>query len=119
MELKFPRTGWKTVLVKRKDVPAQNASIAEPPSSLAMIGSATESDVASKATMRVTTDSETNARISLHPGLNSLLLELSSECSEGGVDGIGLSVASIFSIDEVPESGMGAWKTKEVGRLSR
>lgn len=89
-------------------MPDQNASIAVPPSSLAMIGSATEIDVASKATMSVTTDSEMNARTSLHPGLNSLLLELPSECSEGGLDGAGLSEASIFSVDEVVDSAMGA-----------
>ena len=92
-------------------MPAQKASIAVPPSSFAMIGSATESEVASKATISVTTESETNARISLHPGLNSLLLELLSECSEGGLDGVGLSEASIFSIEEVPDSGIGVWKT--------
>jgi hypothetical protein len=117
IELKFPRTGWKTVLVRRKDVPDQNASIAVPPSSLAMIGSATESDVASKATISVTTDSETNARISLHPGLNSSLVELLSECSEGGLDGIGLSGASIFSFDKPPDSDMAAWKIRLVGKV--
>ena len=34
---KDPRTGWKTVEVRRNDVPAQNASMAEPPSALAII----------------------------------------------------------------------------------
>jgi len=79
-----------------------------------MMGSATEIDVASKATISVTKDSETNARISLHPGLNSLLLELPSECSEGGLDGIGLSEASIFEVDEVPASTMATWKVVEI-----
>lgn len=61
MELKFPSTGWKTVVVRRKAVPAQNASIAVPPSSFAMMGRATERDVASRAAMSVTTQRETKA----------------------------------------------------------
>lgn len=32
-----PRTGWKIVDVNRNEVPLQNASIADPPSALAMI----------------------------------------------------------------------------------
>lgn len=32
-----PSTGWKTVDVKRNDVPDQKASMAEPPRALAMI----------------------------------------------------------------------------------
>lgn len=34
---KEPSTGWKTVDVKRNDVPDQNASMAVPPRALAMI----------------------------------------------------------------------------------
>lgn len=34
---KEPRTGWKTVEVKRNDVPDQNASMADPWRALAMI----------------------------------------------------------------------------------
>lgn len=34
---KDPRIGWKTVDVKRNDVPLQNASMAEPPNAFAMI----------------------------------------------------------------------------------
>ena len=84
MSLREPMTGWKTVEVRRKDVPDQKASIAVPFSSFAMIyvvsatsskvqpgnmkvvkgltGRATASEVASRAAMRVMTDNEANAR---------------------------------------------------------
>lgn len=61
MELKLPMTGWKTVDVTRKDVPAQKASIAVPFKSFAMIGRATEIEVASRAAMSVMTQREMNA----------------------------------------------------------
>lgn len=47
------KAGWKTVLERRKDVPAQKASMAVPWSLDAMMGRATEMEVASRATTRV------------------------------------------------------------------
>ncbi len=48
--------------MRRKDVPAQKASIAEPPRSDAMMGRATEREVASSAAASVTTARVENAR---------------------------------------------------------
>jgi len=48
--------------VIKNDVPAQKASIAEPASSLVMIGKAMLRDVASIAAARVRDDMATNAR---------------------------------------------------------
>jgi hypothetical protein len=67
----LPTTGWKTVLVRRKPVPLQKASIAVPPRAFAMIGSATDNEVASKATIRVRTESDAKASLNRHPGLNT------------------------------------------------
>lgn len=49
---KLANVGWKTVEVRRKEVPAQKASTAEPWSFSAMMGRATEMEVASRAVAR-------------------------------------------------------------------
>lgn len=46
--------GWKTVEVRRKEVPDQKASMAVPPRSCETMGRATLRDVASRATTRIT-----------------------------------------------------------------
>lgn len=50
---KEPKAGWKTVEHSKNDVPDQKASMAVPLSFSAMVGRATDSDVASRATTRV------------------------------------------------------------------
>jgi len=60
---KLANEGWKTVDVRRNEVPDQKASIAVPLSLDAMIGSATEREVASNAAARVTTESVVKARM--------------------------------------------------------
>ena len=82
MLLKEPRTGWKTVLVNRKDVPLQKASIAVPLSNFAMIGRATERDVASSATINVTVVSDRKARMKRHPGWNCSVVSAEGDSSE-------------------------------------
>jgi hypothetical protein len=95
--LKFPRTGWKTVLVSRNEVPAQNASIAVPWRSLAMIGRATLRDVASSAAISVMMDKLLNAMMNLHPGLNASA-DPSEEICDAGREPSGESFkASNFS----------------------
>jgi hypothetical protein len=59
------------VLVSKKLVPDQKASIALPPRTFAMMGRATDKDVASNATMRVMMDSVAKASLKRHPGLNT------------------------------------------------
>lgn len=49
--------GWKTVEVKKNEVPAQKASIVVPPRRLVIIGKATLSDVESNAEARVMIES--------------------------------------------------------------
>jgi hypothetical protein len=56
--------GWNTVEASRKDVPDQKASIAVPCRASAIFGKATDMLVPSRATMRVNTHNETNARMS-------------------------------------------------------
>lgn len=46
--------GWKTVEVRRKEVPDQKASMAVPPRSCETMGRATLRDVASRAKTRIT-----------------------------------------------------------------
>lgn len=65
-----PMIGWNTVDVRRNEVPDQNASMAEPLSAFAMIGRATEIDVASRAAMRVMTQRLMKAAMNRHPGWN-------------------------------------------------
>lgn len=50
---KLPYAGWNTVEQRRNDVPAQKASTAEPCSFSAMMGRATEIEVASRAAASV------------------------------------------------------------------
>jgi len=76
---KLPMIGWNTVLVRRKLVPDQKASIAVPPSVFAMMGRATDSEVASRATMSVMTERELKATMKRHPGLNADTFEVNSE----------------------------------------
>jgi hypothetical protein len=95
MWLKFPIMGWNTVLVSRKLVPDQKASIALPPRVCAMIGSATDSEVASRATMSVTMDSEVKATFKRHPGLKAGGPgALPDTCEEPELAGISLLMAS-------------------------
>lgn len=81
--------GWKTVEVRRKDVPDQKACIAVPERSLAIIyrlvlvwglvgeegvgwmftGRATDMEVASRAAIRVRMQRDTKARMNRHPTL--------------------------------------------------
>jgi hypothetical protein len=88
--LKFPRTGWKTVLVSKNEVPAQNASSAVPWRSRAMIGRATDREVASNAAINVIIDKLLNATINLHPGLKAAV-EPAEEICDAGRDAAGES----------------------------
>lgn len=54
--------GMRIAEVIKNDVPAQKASMAEPPSSFVMIGKAMLRDVASTAAARVNDEMATNAR---------------------------------------------------------
>lgn len=62
MELSDANVGWKTVLARRKLVPDQKASRAEPPRSLLMMGRATARVVASRATAMMITSRARKAR---------------------------------------------------------
>jgi hypothetical protein len=80
---KDAKLGWKTVDVRRKEVPDQKASMAVPCSFAAMMGRATERVVASRATANVTKARARKARRKRQLGskawtLDSLLEGLSS-----------------------------------------
>lgn len=64
-------TGYQTVEVKRKDVPAQKASIAFPLRTSDIVGKATAIVVASSAQARLTINIEVHAAIYLFPGLDA------------------------------------------------
>jgi hypothetical protein len=66
---KDAKLGWKTVDVRRKEVPDQKASMAVPCSFAAMMGSATERVVASRATAKVTNARARKARRKRQLGL--------------------------------------------------
>ncbi len=69
--LKLAKLGWNTVDARRKDVPAQKASMAVPWSFFAMMGRATDMEVPSSATMRVRTARQPKARMRRVETLNS------------------------------------------------
>jgi hypothetical protein len=68
---KDAKLGWKTVDVRRKEVPDQKASMAVPWSFAAMMGSATERVVASRATANVTKARARKARRKRQLGLKA------------------------------------------------
>jgi hypothetical protein len=99
--LKPAITGWKTALVNKKLVPAQNASIAEPFSFAVMIGSAILKLVASRAAARVTIHIETKARRNPRVGLKGGSLAFSRGSDFAVVSGSGCcEIIEPLSIDE-------------------
>jgi hypothetical protein len=71
---KDAKLGWKTVDVRRKEVPDQKASMAVPWSFAAMMGRATERVVASRATANVTKARARKARRKRQLGLKAWAL---------------------------------------------
>ena len=86
-------------------MPDQKASIAVPLSALAMIGRATESEVASSAAAKVTTEREQNARTKRQFGSNSSVASPAfSEILSSSLDIVGPSAGVIDLVGASPGS---------------